>query len=93
MHVVPDRSKVQVRTRNFPKHFRHVVSDSFYKTYIKYIYIGFSNSLAFRKSFDVLVSNMYSRLSLSRNRGDPQKTVRDIRTSTYQICSSEEKTI
>ena len=50
MRVVPDRSKVQVRTRNLPKHFRHVVSDSFYNTYIKYIYIGFRIRLHLEKA-------------------------------------------
>ena len=35
----------------------------------------------------------YSWLSLSRNRKGLSKTLRDIRTSTYQICSIEEKTI
>ena len=44
--------------------------------------------------FDCFAENIkYSRLSLSRNRTGPSKTPRDIRTSTYQICSIEEKTI
>ena len=33
-----------------------------------------------------------STLVISKSKG-PSKTVRDIRTSTYQICSIEEKTI
>ena len=32
----------------------------------------------------------YSRLITLKSKG-PSKTLRDIRTSTYQICSSEEK--
>ena len=31
----------------------------------------------------------YSRLSLSRNPRDSYETLRDIRTSTYQICGTE----
>ena len=33
-----------------------------------------------------------STLVISKSKG-PSKTVRDIRTSTYQICNIEEKTI
>ena len=33
-----------------------------------------------------------STLVISKSKG-PSETVRDIRTSTYQICSIEEKTI
>ena len=33
-----------------------------------------------------------STLVISKSKG-PSKTLRDIRTSTYQICSIEEKTI
>ena len=33
----------------------------------------------------------YSRLQLSRSPRDPLKYLRDIRTSTYQICRIEEK--
>ena len=39
-----------------------------------------------------LVSYIQSTLVISKSKG-PSKTVRDIRTSTYQICSIEEKTI
>ena len=39
-------------------------------------------------SFD----NIQSTLVISNSKR-PSKTVRDIRTSTYQICSIEEKTI
>ena len=35
---------------------------------------------------------LQSTLVISKSKG-PSKTVRDIRTSTYQICSIEEKTI
>ena len=40
------------------------------------------------------LSKMYiqSTLAISKSKG-PSKTLRDIRTSTYQICSTEEKTI
>ena len=34
----------------------------------------------------------YSRLSLSRSRKGPAETLRDIRTSTYQMCRIEENT-
>ena len=37
-------------------------------------------------------SKVQSTLVISKSKG-PSKTVRDIRTSTYQICSVEEKTI
>ena len=40
----------------------------------------------------VIESLMYSRLSLSRIPRDTE-ILRDIRTSTYQICRIEEKTI
>ena len=36
--------------------------------------------------------NKQSTLVISKSKG-PSKTVQDIRTSTYQICSIEEKTI
>ena len=36
--------------------------------------------------------DIQSTLVISKSKG-PSKTVRDIRTSTYQICSIEEKTI
>ena len=39
-----------------------------------------------------LDSQLQSTLVISKSKG-PSKTVRDIRTSTYQICSIEEKTI
>ena len=35
----------------------------------------------------------YRRFSLSRSRMDPLKTLRNIRTSTYQICRIEENTV
>ena len=37
-------------------------------------------------------NNVQSNLVISKSKG-PSKTLRDIRTSTYQICSIEEKTI
>ena len=37
-------------------------------------------------------SHIQSTLVISKSKG-PSKTLRDIRTSTYQICSIEEKTI
>ena len=40
----------------------------------------------------LVIFQLYSRLSLSRNRR-ALKTLRDIRSSTYQICIIEEKTI
>ena len=39
------------------------------------------------------ITNKYSRLSLSRIPRDSLKILRDIRTSTYQICRTEEKYI
>ena len=39
-----------------------------------------------------LKMNIQSTLVISKWKG-PSKTVRDIHTSTYQICSIEEKTI
>ena len=38
------------------------------------------------------INHIQSTLVISKSKG-PSKTVRDIRTSTYQICSIEEKTI
>ena len=38
------------------------------------------------------LKQVQSTLVISKSKG-PSKTVRDIRTSTYQICSIEEKTI
>ena len=40
----------------------------------------------------LLLKKIQSTLVISKSKG-PSKTVRDIRTSTYQICSIEEKTI
>ena len=40
----------------------------------------------------ILFAQIQSTLVISKSKG-PSKTVRDIRTSTYQICSIEEKTI
>ena len=40
----------------------------------------------------IFVLYIQSTLVISKSKG-PSKTVRDIRTSTYQICSIEEKTI
>ena len=40
---------------------------------------------------DCLQIQLQSTLVISKSKG-PSKTVRDIRTSTYQICSIEEKT-
>ena len=37
-------------------------------------------------------NDIQSTLVISKSKG-PTKTLRDIRTSTYQICSIEEKTI
>ena len=37
-------------------------------------------------------TKVQSTLVISKSKG-PSETVRDIRTSTYQICSIEEKTI
>ena len=39
-----------------------------------------------------LKKQLQSTLVISKSKG-PSKTFRDIRTSTYQICSIEEKTI
>ena len=39
-----------------------------------------------------LIHYVQSTLVISKSKG-PSKTLRDIRTSTYQICSIEEKTI
>ena len=41
---------------------------------------------------EISALNVQSSLVISKSKG-PSKTVRDIRTSTYQICSIEEKTI
>ena len=40
----------------------------------------------------IIHSQIQSTLVISKSKG-PSKTVRDIRTLTYQICSIEEKTI
>ena len=42
--------------------------------------------------WDKFFTLLQSTLVISKSKG-PSKTVRDIRTSTYQICSIEEKTI
>ena len=47
---------------------------------------------SFFKHENVIISKLQSTLVISKSKG-PSKTVRDIRTSTYQICSIEEKTI
>ena len=44
------------------------------------------------KNYSQTVDIIQSTLVISKSKG-PSKTVRDIRTSTYQICSIEEKTI
>ena len=43
-------------------------------------------------TLDPVLNRLQSTLVISKSKG-PSKTVRDIRTSTYQICSIEEKTI
>ena len=41
-------------------------------------------------TFTIFKNIIQSTLVISKSKG-PTKTLRDIRTSTYQICSSEEK--
>ena len=43
----------------------------------------------FNENIRIRIKTIYSRLSLSRNPRD-YETLRDIRTSTYQICGTEE---
>ena len=45
-----------------------------------------------RHNIDPLYWELQSTLVISKSKG-PSETVLDIRTSTYQICSIEEKTI
>ena len=50
-----------------------------------------------QEQYDIILQaheifNIQSTLVISKSKG-PFKTLRDIRTSTYQICSTEEKTI
>ena len=50
------------------------------------------HELSFRIFSQKQWKKIQSTLVISKSKG-PSKTVRDIRTSTYQICSIEEKTI
>ena len=54
-------------------------------------YMSYYRSFAkkWRAKIDIILQ---STLVISKSKG-PSKTVRDIRTSTYQICSIEENTI
>ena len=49
-------------------------------------------TLHFSFQIIIIIIIIQSTLVISKSKG-PSKTVRDIRTSTYQICSIEEKTI
>ena len=56
--------------------------------------LNISNELNFSDVYGsvFLFFKIQSTLVISKSKG-PSKTLRDIRTSTYQICSIEEKTI
>ena len=45
-----------------------------------------------KREYLVIIRDIQSTLVISKSKG-PSKKLRDIRTSTYQMCSSEEKTI
>ena len=69
---------------------RFLHSWSFHMKFMKLAEGSFHNVMGSGHSCKTLY--IQSTLVISKSKG-PSKTVRDIRTSTYQICSFEEKTI
>ena len=62
---------------------------------VKKLVVHYKNSLYdvfMRRQSKCLPAEIQSTLVISKSKG-PSETVRDICTSTYQICSIEEKTI